>query len=136
MVSLRGSRPTHPLLGLGLVSLLVGVFYVGATLPPSEQPRAAKEQSPAPESPVQSFRGTKTPDLEDLDELDAERVQSNAGASPGEDPPSAGSMAVADLEVLDTLDGPDSEILRIIEEDPERLFGGPCEAWVTEAPSE
>jgi hypothetical protein len=106
MASVRGSRPTHPLLGLALVSLLVGVFYVGATLPPSEPPHPAEEQPPAQESPVQSFRGAKTDDLDDLDALDAERVQSNTGASPGED------------AVL-------SELMRFIEENPER-FPGPC----------
>jgi hypothetical protein len=99
MASLRGSRPTHPLLGLGLVSLLAGIFYVGATLPCSERIHPAEEQPPALESPVQSFRGAET---DDLDALDAEGVQSNTGARPGED---------AALQ----------ELLRIIEEDPDRF---------------
>jgi hypothetical protein len=106
MASQHGSRPIQIMIGLTLLSLLVGIFYVGATLPPWEQPHAAKEQPPAPESSVQSFRGTKTQGLEDLDELDAERVQPNAGASRGED-------------------AAFRELLRIIEEDKER-FPGPC----------
>ena len=40
-----------PLLGLVLVSLLVGVFYVGATLPPSERPRPVEEAAPKQEPP-------------------------------------------------------------------------------------
>jgi hypothetical protein len=97
MASLRGSKPTHPLLGLGLVSLLVGFFYVGATLPPSERPHRAEER-PSTREPV------SPEDLQDLDALD--QADSNAGVNPGQD---------AAFE----------ELLRLIEEDKER-FPGPC----------
>ena len=46
MASLHGSRPAHLLFGLALVSLLVGIFYLGATLPPSEPPRPVEEATP------------------------------------------------------------------------------------------
>jgi hypothetical protein len=46
-------------------------------------------------------------------------------------------VALEDLEKLDSLDDLDDEaLLRIIGDDPERFYGGPCEAWVAEAPSE
>lgn len=51
MASLHGSRPTRLLLGLALVSLLVGIFYVGATLPPSEPLRPVEEAPPKQEPP-------------------------------------------------------------------------------------
>ena len=112
MVSLHGSKPTHPLLGLGLVSLLVGVFYVGATLPASEPPHQAEEvgaRLPPSEPPHQAENWPQT----------------------GE------SVALEDLEKLDSLDDLDDEaLLRILGDDPERFYGGPCEAWVAEAPSE
>lgn len=97
MTSRLGSRPTHPLLGLGLVSLLVGVFYVGATLPPSEPPHQADEHRSMLESVALG-------DLDDLDALD--QADSNTGVRPGQD---------TGFE----------ELLRIIEEDKER-FPGPC----------
>ena len=100
MASLRGSKPTHPLLGLGLVSLLVGFFYVGATLPPSERPHRAEER-PSTREPV------SPEDLQALEDLDAlDQADSNAGVNPGQD---------AALE----------ELLRLIEEDKDR-FPGPC----------
>ena len=100
MVSLHGSKPTHPLLGLGLVSLLTGIFYVCATLPPSERPHPAEER-PSMREPV------SPEDLQDLEDLDAlDQADSNAGVNPGQD---------AAFE----------ELLRIIEEDKER-FPGPC----------
>jgi len=51
MASLHGSRPAHLLFGLALVSLLVGIFYLGATLPPSESLRPVKEVPPSQEPP-------------------------------------------------------------------------------------
>jgi hypothetical protein len=50
MASLHRSRPTHLPLGLALVSLLVGIFYVGATLP-SEEPRLLEEEATPGQEP-------------------------------------------------------------------------------------
>jgi hypothetical protein len=95
MAALHVSKPIRILIGLALLCLLAGVFYVGATLPPSEPPHQAEEQSRTEES-----------------------------------------VALEDLEKLDSRDGADGALSRIIEDDPERFNGGPCEAWVAEAPSE
>ena len=51
MASLHRSRPAHLPFGLALVSLLVGIFYVGATLPPLEPLRPVEESPPKQEQP-------------------------------------------------------------------------------------
>jgi hypothetical protein len=51
MASQHGSRPIQILIGLTLLSLLAGIFYVGATLPPSEPLRPVEEARPKQEPP-------------------------------------------------------------------------------------
>ncbi len=62
MASLHGSRPTHPLLGLAIVSLLVAMLYVGATLPPSTPVRVA-EEAPATAPPRDYARICEVPQV-------------------------------------------------------------------------
>jgi hypothetical protein len=129
MVSLRSSGPTHPLLGLGLVALLAGIFYVGSTLPTSEPAPKAEEQA-ATEEPVAR---------EAPKEIDSASGADDAPPLQAEQSPRTFETALPEaLDRLDSLDSLDDDgpLLRIFKEDPERFFGGPCEAWVTEAPSE
>jgi hypothetical protein len=62
MASLHGSRLIQILMGLMLLSLLVGIFYVGATLPPSESVRVA-EEAPATVPPREYARICEVPQV-------------------------------------------------------------------------
>lgn len=101
MASFRDSRPAHLLLGVGLVSLLSGLFYVGSTLPTSEPTPTAEEQA-----------ATVDPDaLEAPGEADS--------TSGGDDPPrrqaegSPRTFEPAPPEALDSLDSLGDDILEI-----------------------
>jgi len=60
---LHGSRPAHLLFGLSLVSLLTAIFYVGATLPPSEPPRSVEEAAPKQEPPEWDREACEIPQM-------------------------------------------------------------------------